>query len=79
MSKQDYDNITILLKQHEIYLKILRGLKDFSIHYFASTNNEYDDYISYRLEFDDEIYFIQYFETKINQIEKSLKELGYYE
>lgn len=80
MTKQEYQVITLLLKEQEYYEEVLRGFKEGARHYVVSKHCVGDEEInSYIMDSADEEIFIKYFEKKLKNINEELKELGYYD
>lgn len=77
MTKLEYQTITILLKEKEYCEEVLRGFKELPKHYIESINIGKTSKIVYLMDGDDEEFFVKYFENKLEEVNKSLKELGY--
>ena len=80
MTKAQYDTITFLLKEKEYYEEVLRGFEEGAMHYITSkTCSGQHEITRYLLDSEDEEVFIKYFEKKLKNTKKELKELGYYD
>lgn len=79
MNKLEYDTISVLLKEQEMYKEVLRGFEEGAMHYVVSKHLNFEECTRYQLDSDDEEFFIAYFEKKLEGIEGGLKRLGYYD
>ena len=79
MTKVEYQTITILLNEKERYQEVLRGFKEGAMQYIVSKHCDGEDITNYLLSSDEEDMLVRYFEKTLKNIDKELKELGYYD